>query len=74
MGSALSRGKHTEQVETLRFSAVLFRLCNMYFGEIILSPFFGPTDVQAPITGRIVAIAAKQGDTVEKGEILAFIE
>ena len=36
--------------------------------------FFGPTEVPAPITGRIVAITAKQGDTVEKGEILAFIE
>ena len=36
--------------------------------------YFGPTEVPAPITGRIVAITAKQGDTVEKGEILAFIE
>ncbi len=36
--------------------------------------FFGPTEVPAPITGRIVAITAKQGDTVEKGEILGFIE
>ncbi len=36
--------------------------------------FFGPTEVPAPITGRIVATTAKQGDTVEKGEILAFIE
>ncbi|MBQ7017832.1 MAG: biotin/lipoyl-binding protein [Bacteroidales bacterium] len=41
---------------------------------MILSPFFGPTEVPAPIIGRIVAITAKQGDTVEKGEILAFIE
>ena len=36
--------------------------------------YFGPTEVPAPITGRIVAITAKQGDTVEKGEILGFIE
>ncbi|MBR5183139.1 MAG: biotin/lipoyl-binding protein, partial [Bacteroidales bacterium] len=27
-----------------------------------------------PVTGRIVAITAKQGDNVEKGEILGFIE
>jgi pyruvate carboxylase subunit B len=36
--------------------------------------YFGPTEVPAPITGRIVAITAKQGDMVEKGEILGFIE
>ena len=36
--------------------------------------YFGPMEVPAPITGRIVAITAKQGDTVEKGEILGFIE
>ena len=36
--------------------------------------YFGPMEVPAPITGRIVAVTAKQGDTVEKGEILAFIE
>lgn len=36
--------------------------------------YFGPMEVPAPITGRIVAITAKQGDAVEKGEILGFIE
>ena len=36
--------------------------------------YFGPMEVPAPITGRIVAITAKQGDNVEKGEILGFIE
>lgn len=36
--------------------------------------FFGPTEVPAPITGRIVAVTAKHGETVEKGEILGFIE
>lgn len=36
--------------------------------------FFGPLEVKSPITGRIVAICAKQGDKVEKGEILGFIE
>ena len=36
--------------------------------------YFGPMEVTAPITGRIVAITAKQGDNVEKGEILGFIE
>ena len=36
--------------------------------------YFGPQEVPAPITGRIVAITAKQGDMVEKGEILGFIE
>ena len=36
--------------------------------------YFGPTEVPAPVTGRIVAITAKQGDMVEKGEILGFIE
>ena len=36
--------------------------------------YFGPMEVPAPVTGRIVAITAKQGDNVEKGEILGFIE
>ena len=36
--------------------------------------YFGPMEVPAPINGRIVAITAKQGDNVEKGEILGFIE
>ena len=36
--------------------------------------YFGPMEVPAPVTGRIVAITAKQGDNVEKGEILVFIE
>lgn len=36
--------------------------------------YFGPMEVPAPVTGRIVAITAKQGDAVEKGEILGFIE
>lgn len=38
------------------------------------SAYFGPMEVPAPVTGRIVAITAKQGDNVEKGEILGFIE
>ena len=36
--------------------------------------YFGPMEVPAPVTGRIVAVTAKQGDNVEKGEILGFIE
>ncbi len=36
--------------------------------------FYGNEEIQAPIDGKIVAICAKQGDKVEKGEILGFIE
>ena len=36
--------------------------------------FYGNEEIQAPVDGKIVAICAKQGDKVEKGEILAFIE
>ncbi len=36
--------------------------------------FYGPEEIKAPIDGKIVAICAKQGDKVEKGEILGFIE
>ncbi|MBE6230356.1 MAG: biotin/lipoyl-binding protein [Bacteroidales bacterium] len=36
--------------------------------------FYGNEEIQAPIDGKIVAVCAKQGDKVEKGEILAFIE
>ena len=36
--------------------------------------YYGNEEIQAPIDGKIVAICAKQGDKVEKGEILGFIE
>lgn len=36
--------------------------------------FYGNEEIQSPIDGKIVAICAKQGDKVEKGEILGFIE
>ena len=36
--------------------------------------YYGNEEIQAPIDGKIVAITAKQGDKVEKGEILGFIE
>lgn len=36
--------------------------------------FYGPEEIKSPIDGKIVAVCAKQGDKVEKGEILAFIE
>ncbi|MBQ3175022.1 MAG: biotin/lipoyl-binding protein [Bacteroidales bacterium] len=36
--------------------------------------FYGNEEIQAPIDGKIVAVCAKQGDKVDKGEILAFIE
>ena len=36
--------------------------------------YYGNEEIQAPVDGKIVAICAKQGDKVEKGEILAFIE
>ncbi len=36
--------------------------------------FYGPEEVKAPKTGKVVAVCAKQGDKVAKGEILAFIE
>ena len=36
--------------------------------------FYGNEEIQSPIDGKIVAICAKQGDKVEKGEILAFVE
>ncbi len=36
--------------------------------------FYGNEEIQAPVDGKIVAICAKQGDKVEKGEILGFIE
>ncbi len=36
--------------------------------------FYGPEEIKSPVDGKIVAICAKQGDKVEKGEILGFIE
>ena len=36
--------------------------------------FYGPEAINSPVTGKIVAICAHQGDKVEKGEILGFIE
>ncbi len=36
--------------------------------------FYGNEEIQAPVDGKIVAVCAKQGDKVDKGEILAFIE
>ena len=36
--------------------------------------YYGNEEIQAPVDGKIVAITAKQGDKVEKGEILGFIE
>lgn len=36
--------------------------------------YYGNEEIQAPVDGKIVAICAKQGDKVEKGEILGFIE
>ena len=36
--------------------------------------YYGNEEIQSPIDGKIVAITAKQGAKVEKGEILGFIE
>jgi Pyruvate/oxaloacetate carboxyltransferase len=36
--------------------------------------YYGNEEIKAPFSGKIVAICAKHGDKVEKGEILAFIE
>jgi len=36
--------------------------------------FYGLELIKSPKTGKIVQISAKQGDTVEKGEIIAFVE
>ena len=39
-----------------------------------IQAFYGNEEILSPIDGKIVAICAKQGDKVEKGEILAFVE
>ncbi|PKO97980.1 MAG: oxaloacetate decarboxylase [Bacteroidetes bacterium HGW-Bacteroidetes-8] len=36
--------------------------------------FYGLELIKSPKTGKIVQIFAKQGDTVEKGEIIAFVD
>lgn len=36
--------------------------------------FYGMEEIKPAFSGKIVAICAKQGDTVAKGEILAFVE
>lgn len=36
--------------------------------------FYGMEEIKPSFSGKIVAICAKQGDTVAKGEILAFVE
>ena len=39
-----------------------------------LQAFYGLEEVRSGFDGKIVAICAKQGEKVEKGEILAFVE
>lgn len=36
--------------------------------------FYGMEEIKPSFSGKIVAICAKQGDTVAKGEIIAFVE
>ena len=36
--------------------------------------YYGFEDVVPAVSGRIVAVCAKQGDMVSKGEILAFVQ
>lgn len=36
--------------------------------------YYGMEDIVSAVSGRIVAVCAKQGDRLEKGEIVAFVE
>jgi pyruvate carboxylase subunit B len=36
--------------------------------------FYGIELVKAPVNGKIVQICAKHGETIQKGEIIAFVE
>ncbi len=45
-------------------------------GEVIghVQTFYGMEDVVAAVDGLFVAVLAKQGDKVDKAEIIAFIQ
>ncbi len=36
--------------------------------------FYGLEEIKTNFSGKIIAVCAKHGDTVQKGEILAFVE
>ena len=36
--------------------------------------YYGMEEVKCPIDGKLVAVTAKQGDKVQKGEIIGFVE
>ena len=45
-------------------------------GEVIgyVQAFYGMEELVAAVSGTLVAVPCQQGDKVEKGEILAFIQ
>ncbi|MCI1779817.1 MAG: oxaloacetate decarboxylase [Bacteroidales bacterium] len=45
-------------------------------GDVVcrLQTYYGLEEVKSPMSGKIVAVCAHQGDKVEKGEILAFVD
>jgi pyruvate carboxylase subunit B len=39
-----------------------------------IQTYYGIEDIIPAVNGRIVAVCAKQGDMVAKGEIIAFVQ
>ena len=45
-------------------------------GEVMghVQTYYGMEEIVPPVSGRIVAVCAKHGDNVVKGEIVAFVQ